>query len=125
MKGQQSPNWLLCLLLVSCFASTQEASPTLVNVPDAVDPNEPTDGYQIHDSYYDHTDAGRDLNCIFPIDRLRELADAGEIGAVAARHWSGFMGRTYDRSRLTAESAPAFFENLKEDGIDLLIAVPA
>jgi D-proline reductase (dithiol) PrdB len=92
---------------------------------DAVDPDEPTDGYQIHDIYYDHTDAGRDLNCIFPIDRLREIADAGEIGAVAARHWSGFMGRTYDRSRLTAESAPAFFENLQEDGVDLLVAVPA
>ena len=92
---------------------------------DAVDPDAPTDGYQIHDSYYDHSDAGRDLNCIFAIDRLRELTDAGEIGAVAPRHWSGFMGRTYDRSRLTAESAPAFMENLREDGVDLLVAVPA
>ena len=40
MKGQQSPKWPLCLLMVSCLASAQETSPTLVNVPDAVDPNE-------------------------------------------------------------------------------------
>lgn len=92
---------------------------------DAVDPDAPTDGYQIHDSYYDHTDAGRDLNCIFPVDRLRELAEAGEIGGIAKRHWSGFMGRTYDRTRLTTESAPAFAENLHADNVDLLIAIPA
>ncbi len=92
---------------------------------DAIDPAAATDGYQIHDSYYDHTDAGRDLNCLFPVDRLRELAEAGEIGRVAARHWSGFMGRTYDRSRLVQESAPAFAAKLKQDGVDLLIAIPA
>lgn len=92
---------------------------------DAVDPGAPTDGYQIHDSYYDHSDAGRDLNCIFPVDRLRELQASGEIGKVADRHWSGFMGRTYDRSRLTQESAPAFAAELHKDGVDLLVAIPA
>ena len=92
---------------------------------DAVDPGTPTDQYQIHDSYYDHTDAGRDLNCIFPVDRLRELADAGEIGAVAARHWSGFMGRTYNRSKLIGETGPAFAEDLLADEVELLIAIPA
>lgn len=92
---------------------------------DAVDATTPTDEYQIHDSYYDHTDAERDLNCLFPIDRLRELAEAGVIGGVAARHWSGFMGRTYNRSKVINESAPAFVENLKADGVDLLVAIPA
>ncbi len=92
---------------------------------DAIDPATPSDSYQIHDSYYDHADAERDLNCIFPLDRLRELAEAGEIGALAPRHWSGFMGRTYNRSKLIEESAPAFVRDLKADGVDLLIAVPA
>ncbi|MBT5109504.1 MAG: hypothetical protein HOM25_12545 [Rhodospirillaceae bacterium] len=92
---------------------------------DAIDPGEATDQYQIHDSYYDHADADRDLNCIFPVDRLRELADAGEIGAVAKRHWSGFMGRTYNRSKVRDESAPALVEELKADGVDLLVAIPA
>lgn len=92
---------------------------------DAVDPDAGTDGYQIHDSYYDHRDAERDLNCIFPVDRLRELAAAGEIGGVAERHWSGFMGRTYNRSKLIDESAPAFAAELHADGVDLLVAIPA
>jgi len=92
---------------------------------DAIDPAAPSDGYQIHDSYYDHSDAGQDLNCIFPVDRLRELQAAGEIGKVADRHWSGFMGRTYDRSRLTQESAPAFVAELRKDNVDLLVAIPA
>ncbi|MDD9904454.1 MAG: glycine/sarcosine/betaine reductase selenoprotein B family protein [Rhodospirillaceae bacterium] len=92
---------------------------------DAIDPATPTDQYQIHDSYYDHSDAERDLNCLLPIDRLHELAEAGEIGGVAQRHWSGFMGRTYNRSKVLGESAPAFADELLADQVDLLIAIPA
>ncbi len=75
--------------------------------------------------YYDHSDADRDVNCLFPIDRLRELARDGEIGAVAARFWSGFMGRIYKRCKLMQESAPAFAAELSNDRVDILIAVPA
>ncbi|MDP6692088.1 MAG: glycine/sarcosine/betaine reductase selenoprotein B family protein, partial [Alphaproteobacteria bacterium] len=92
---------------------------------DEIDPDTPTDQYQIHDSYYNHADADRDLNCIFPVDRLAELAETGEIGAVAKRHWSGFMGRTYNRSKVVGESAPAFAKELQADAVDLLIAIPA
>src|SRR5512139_1403482 len=35
-----------------------------------------------HD-YYDHRDADRDVNIVFPSDRLREMAGDGEIGRVA------------------------------------------
>lgn len=82
-------------------------------------------GFQIHDSYYDHADADVDLNCVFPIDRLRELAAAGEIGAVAPRFWSGFMGRIYKRRAVLEEHAPALAMNLKADGVDVFVAVPA
>lgn len=92
---------------------------------DAIDRDAPSDDFQIHDNYYDHRDAGRDLNCLFPIDRLRELAAAGEVGRVAARLWSGFMGRTYKRSHVTEVAAPAFAEELAADGVDLLVLVPA
>ncbi len=81
--------------------------------------------FNINDSYYDHTDADADLNCVFPIDRLRELEKNGEIGRVSTRFWSGFMGRIYNRSKVLNESAPAFVEKLKEDGVDILIAAPA
>lgn len=81
--------------------------------------------FQIHDSYYDHRDADRDINCQFPIDRLRELEAAGEIGSLAPRFWSGFMGRIYNRSKVLTETGPAFADELRRDGVDLLIAVPA
>ncbi len=52
---------------------------------DAVRPDAPSDDFQVHDSYYDHGDAERDMNCIFPLDRLGEAAERGEIGPEALR----------------------------------------
>ena len=92
---------------------------------DAIDSSTEANDFQIHDSYYDHSDAESDINCIFPIDRLRELAQAGEIGAVAPRLWSGFMGRIYNRSKVIQESGPAFADALAADEVDLLIASPS
>jgi len=92
---------------------------------DAIDREMGSGDFQIHDAYYDHRDADRDINCQFPIDRLREMAERGEIGAVAKRFWSGFMGRIYNRSKVLQESAPAFAAELARDDVDLLIAVPA
>jgi D-proline reductase (dithiol) PrdB len=92
---------------------------------DAIDNDVSSADFQIHDAYYDHSDAERDINCVFPIDRLREMAAAGEIDAVAPRLWSGFMGRIYNRTRVLEETGPAFVEKLNEDGVDILLAVPA
>jgi D-proline reductase (dithiol) PrdB len=92
---------------------------------DAVPENVDSDDFQIHDSYYNHTDAEHDINCIFPVDRLRELAQEGVIGGVAPRFWSGFMGRIYNRTKVIEVSAPAFVEKLKEDGVDILATAPA
>ncbi len=92
---------------------------------DAIDANTPSDDFQIHDSYYDHNDAEADINCIFPLDRLREMVALGEIGSVAPRLWSGFMGRIYNRSKVMQESGPAFAEALAADEVDLLVASPS
>jgi D-proline reductase (dithiol) PrdB len=92
---------------------------------DAIGRDVAASDFQIHDAYYDHRDADEDINCQFPIDRLREMADAGEIGAVAKRFWSGFMGRIYNRSKVREDSGPAFAAELAKDEVDLLIAVPA
>ena len=92
---------------------------------DEIAPDARSSDFQVNDDYYDHRDADRDLNCVFPIDRLRELAAEGVIGEVAPRLWSGFMGRIYNRTKVLQESAPAFVAKLKEDGVDVLLAVPA
>lgn len=92
---------------------------------DTVPQDASSSDFDINDSYYNHRDADEDLNCVFPIDRLRELADAGVIGSIAPRFWSGFMGRIYNRTKVLTESAPAFVKKLKEDAVDILVAAPA
>jgi D-proline reductase (dithiol) PrdB len=93
----------------------------LDEIPSDSDP----EGFQIHDSYYDHSDADEDINTVFPIARLHELAEGGLIGEVARRHWSGFMGRIYKRSQVLDVEAPRFAALLAEDGVDALVAIPA
>ena len=92
---------------------------------DAVTEDASSADFTINDSYYNHADADEDLNCVVPMDRVREMVAAGEIGSIAPRFWSGFMGRIYDRTKVIEESAPAFVEKLNEDGVDILLAAPA
>ncbi|SRR6266702_1281119 len=40
------------------------------------------------DAHYDHDCADQDLNCIFPIDRLRALSAEKRIGGLTERHFS-------------------------------------
>jgi D-proline reductase (dithiol) PrdB len=92
---------------------------------DAIASDAPSDDFQVHDDYYDHRSVRQDLNCMFPIDRLRELAAEGVIASVAPRLWSGFMGRIYKRSEVVGEATPALARELRKDGVDLFVLVPA
>ena len=38
------------------------------------------------DTHYDHACVDADLNCVFPIDRMRELAAEGRVGGITERH---------------------------------------
>ncbi len=80
--------------------------------------------FQIHDDYYNHGDADRDINCIFPLDRLRELAAEGVVGSVAPHHYSGFMGRTYIRTAVMTQAAPALARRLADEAVDAVVMVP-
>jgi D-proline reductase (dithiol) PrdB len=72
---------------------------------------------------FDHSGLERDRNLGFPLDRLRELAVAGEVGAVAPRHLS-FMGSITAPARLVRGSAPAAAQVLVEDQVDIALLVP-
>ena len=43
--------------------------------------------------HYDHSDADKDINVVFPIDALRDLQEEGFIGGIAKKH-VGYMGYT-------------------------------
>ena len=70
-------------------------------------------------SHYSHVDADRDVNCMFPLDRLRELCDAGAVGGIAPMAYS-IMGFNPDPEHLTAETAPVLGQAFKESGADLV-----
>ncbi|MCI0573199.1 MAG: glycine/betaine/sarcosine/D-proline family reductase selenoprotein B [Myxococcaceae bacterium] len=40
------------------------------------------------DAHYDHGCVEKDLNCVFPIDRMTELAREGRIGGLTENHFS-------------------------------------
>jgi D-proline reductase (dithiol) PrdB len=71
--------------------------------------------------HYDHSDADRDINVVFPIDALRSLADEGFIGGLARSH-VGFMGYTMQLKRMYEETAPAIAEHIdKHSRADLVV----
>jgi D-proline reductase (dithiol) PrdB len=73
---------------------------------------------------YDIKRVSADKNCVFPLDRLRELAAEGLIGASAPRHFS-FMGYVAVTSPLVYETAPEVAAKLKADEVDLALLAPA
>ena len=61
--------------------------------------------------HYDHADADEDVNVVFPIDVLRELADEGYIGGIARKH-VGFMGYTMKLKDMYESTAPAIADEI-------------
>jgi D-proline reductase (dithiol) PrdB len=70
---------------------------------------------------YDRTGFQQDLNVVLPIDRLRELAAEGVIGAAADTHYS-FMGAVAPEAM--EPQARKLSQSLKDDGVDSLILLP-
>ncbi|MGI9108386.1 MAG: glycine/sarcosine/betaine reductase selenoprotein B family protein [Pyrinomonadaceae bacterium] len=58
-----------------------------------IPPDVETSQLMVTHHHYDHTDADADINVVFPIDVLRELAAEGFIGGLARKH-VGYMGYT-------------------------------
>jgi D-proline reductase (dithiol) PrdB len=72
--------------------------------------------------HFDRTGFREDVNLVFPIDRLKELAEKGEIGSVASFHYS-FMGAGW-QPEMIEETAKLLAGLLKEDGVNGVILSP-
>lgn len=70
---------------------------------------------------FDRTGFQQDINVVFPIDRLKELAAEGVIGEVADYHYS-FMGAPPPRS--LEPSARQLAGMLKKDRVDAALLTP-
>lgn len=76
--------------------------------------------------YHLHVDdsfAREDLNCILPLELLAGFEEAGEIGRLAAHHYS-YMGYTLDPTELLEETTPKIIDSLRNDQVDLVLLVP-
>jgi D-proline reductase (dithiol) PrdB len=72
---------------------------------------------------FDQTGILRDRNLAFPLDRLREMLERGEIGAIAPHHYS-FMGSIVGPSKLIKQSAPEVAYRLAADAVDVALLTP-
>jgi D-proline reductase (dithiol) PrdB len=71
-------------------------------------------------AHYDHRHADQDINVDFPIDRLRELAAAGEIAGVADKHL-GFMGYSQRLRDLYERAAPEMAREIERSRADAVL----
>lgn len=90
-----------------------------------IDRDRPLSELMITHDYYDHSDADKDINVVFPLQRLEELEQEKHIGAVAQTHYS-FMGHIDGPhiSTLVARTAPETAHRLKADGTDAVLLTP-
>jgi len=90
-----------------------------------LDTNTLEEDYMITHDYYDHRDADKDLNIIFPIARLKEMVSARVIGSVAEQHFS-FMGHITGSHihNLIDKTAPEVAAILVKDHADAVLLTP-
>ncbi|MGZ3598627.1 MAG: glycine/sarcosine/betaine reductase selenoprotein B family protein [Ktedonobacterales bacterium] len=78
------------------------------------------DQLKVTHGHYDHRHADQDINCVFPIDRLRELAAEGIIGGVGDKHL-GFMGYTQQLRDLYERAAPEMAKIVERSRADAVL----
>jgi D-proline reductase (dithiol) PrdB len=90
-----------------------------------IDLSRPLDSLMITHDYYDHRDADKDINVVFPVNRLREFAERGIIKNLADRNY-GFMGHITGKHILTLMSttAPGIARRLMRDAVDAVLLTP-
>ena len=93
---------------------------TFREIPKAVDVGD----LKISHDFYDHADAEKDINCVFPIERMRELEQEGFFGELSEINFT-FMGRIFRKTQLLNEMIPEIIAKLKQMNIDLAFLVPA
>lgn len=73
---------------------------------------------------FDRSAFAADLDVVYPIDRLEELAAEGVIGRVAPRHVSFAGNQPDDVTTVRLDSGPAAAEVLRHDGVDVVLLTP-
>ncbi|MDT5158500.1 MAG: hypothetical protein QOC61_1216 [Acidobacteriota bacterium] len=70
-----------------------------------ITPDADTSQLMVTHHHYDHSDADRDINVVFPLDVLRDLRAEGFIRDLARKH-IGYMGYTMQLKAMYEGTAP-------------------
>jgi len=89
-------------------------------VPSTAEPAE----LEIHQLKYPTAGANRDLNVIFPVERLQELATEGVVGGLTADFFS-FIGYNMDPERLERTLAEEIAGAVAASAADIALLAPA
>jgi D-proline reductase (dithiol) PrdB len=73
---------------------------------------------------FDRTGFATDLNTVFPIDRLDELAAEGRIGEVSDVHLAFIGAQDANLSTIRFDSGPAAAKLLRDQGVDVALVFP-
>jgi hypothetical protein len=65
------------------------------------------------DTHYDHACVDRDMNCVFPIDRVRELAAERRVGGLTLRHFS--LGYSQALRELREKTIPGLVREIDRE----------
>ncbi|MGI8438058.1 MAG: glycine/sarcosine/betaine reductase selenoprotein B family protein [Chthoniobacterales bacterium] len=79
---------------------------------------------EIHQLKYPTFGANRDLNVIFPIERLQDLAKEGFIGGLTKNFYS-FIGYNMDAERLERTLAEDIADAVEAENADVALLAPA
>ncbi|MFO7963184.1 MAG: glycine/sarcosine/betaine reductase selenoprotein B family protein [Desulfobacterales bacterium] len=85
----------------------------------------PYERLRLNHNYFDHRDALKDFNCVFPVHRMKEFEQEGFIGRLTSPAITLGMGRLYKRTALVTETVPRIAGILKDRGADAVLLIAA
>ncbi|MBI2822280.1 MAG: hypothetical protein HYX74_08655 [Acidobacteria bacterium] len=75
-------------------------------------------------SHLDKPRVERDVNCVFPLERVRELVEETYVAEAAAHHFS-LMGYLPDFKHLYEKTIPEIIQHLRQDRVTAVLLAPA
>ncbi len=101
--------------------SNPAGDPSYRVIPSASDPSELT--LSIVSTNWDRSGFMADVNVVFPMERLRELAARRVIGSLAEEFYA-FMGSIFQIDPVIENSAPEVGRRLRDARVDIALLVP-
>ncbi len=83
----------------------------------------PPDRIDIAHTHFRHEFAEQDSRILFPVEHLRQMAEAGQIGELYPWVYS-FMGFMPEPRQFMAEAAPRLLERFKQERVDAVLFTP-